>query len=272
VNNFRLDKYLVTVGRFRQFVNYVASASGAPPAGGSGKHTYLNGGQGLVNSGSSGGVAFETGWDATDWNVNIVTGSGAASTWTSNLTGTACYDSPAFATWTASVGSNENLPINCVNWYEAYAFCIWDGGFFPSEAEWEYVAAGGSQQREYPWGSTAPGVINLYAIYGCYNPLGADGTCTGVTNIPAVGSIPAGAGFWGQLDLAGELYEWNVDWLATYVDPCNDCSYLLQTTYRVIRGGYWGGSLAELPPSNRILYSLPATRDTAVGIRCARAP
>jgi formylglycine-generating enzyme required for sulfatase activity len=27
----------------------------------------------------------------------------------------------------------------------------------PSEAEWEYAAAGGNQQREYPWGTMAPG-------------------------------------------------------------------------------------------------------------------
>ena len=47
--------------------------------------------------------------------------------------------------------------MNCVNWFEAYAFCIWDGGFLPSDTEWEYAAAGGSLQREYPWGSTAPG-------------------------------------------------------------------------------------------------------------------
>jgi formylglycine-generating enzyme required for sulfatase activity len=37
---------------------------------------------------------------------------------------------------TSSAGSKENLPINCVNWWESYAFCIWDGGFLPSEAEW----------------------------------------------------------------------------------------------------------------------------------------
>src|SRR6202007_2812018 len=66
-------------------------------------------------------------------------------------------DVPNTATWTTSPGTQENLPMNCVNWYESYAFCIWDGGFLPSEAEWEYAAAGGSQQREYPWGATAPG-------------------------------------------------------------------------------------------------------------------
>src|SRR5208337_5313332 len=69
------------------------------------------------------------------------------------------------STWTPSPGTQENLPVGCVTWYEAYAFCIWDGGFLPSGAEWEYAAAGVSQQREYPWGSTAPGTGNQYAIY-----------------------------------------------------------------------------------------------------------
>jgi formylglycine-generating enzyme required for sulfatase activity len=55
-------------------------------------------------------------------------------------------------TWTASVGGNENLPINGVNWWESYAFCIWDGGFLPSEAEWESAAAGGDQQRKISMG------------------------------------------------------------------------------------------------------------------------
>jgi formylglycine-generating enzyme required for sulfatase activity len=44
----------------------------------------------------------------------------------------------------------ERLPIICVNWCEAYAFCIWDGGFLQSETEWKYAASGGSKQRECP--------------------------------------------------------------------------------------------------------------------------
>ncbi len=46
VSGFRLDKYQVTVGRFRQFV--AASVAGWRPAAGSGKHAHLNGGQGLA--------------------------------------------------------------------------------------------------------------------------------------------------------------------------------------------------------------------------------
>ena len=142
VSGFVLDKYEVTVGRFRQFVAAWNNGAGYAPPAGSGKHTYLNGGQGLANSGSPG--TYEPGWVVAD-DSNIAPTS-------ANL---AC--SPDYATWTTSAGSNENRPINCVNWYEACAFCIWDGGFLPSEAEWEYAAAAGSQQRKFPWGNVAPG-------------------------------------------------------------------------------------------------------------------
>src|SRR5580704_6839465 len=59
-------------------------------------------------------------------------------------------------TWTETAGSSENLPITEAHWYAAYAFCIWDGGFLPSEAEWNYAAAGGSDQRAYPWSPAFP--------------------------------------------------------------------------------------------------------------------
>jgi formylglycine-generating enzyme required for sulfatase activity len=206
VSTFLLDKYLVTVGRFRQFVSAWDDGSGLdggagyePPAG-SGKHVHLNGGLGLaVGPNLGAGQTYEPGWVASD-DGNILPTDG-------NLT---CGGSSSgYATWTdAGAGIDENRPINCVNWYEAYAFCIWDGGFLPSEAEWEYAAAGGSQQRDYPWGSVDPGTApNEYAIYGCH----WSGSCASAVSIAPVGTATKGAGLWGQLDLVGDVYEWALD-------------------------------------------------------------
>src|SRR6201999_4137350 len=101
--------------------------------------------------------------------------------WDTNLT---C--DPTASTWT---GGDDSRPMNCVTWFESYAFCIWDGGFLPSEAEWEYASSGGKDYRLYPWGNTDPGLQNQYAIYGCDFPDGgqpgvdAAGTCNSLTNI-----------------------------------------------------------------------------------------
>jgi sulfatase modifying factor 1 len=250
VSNFRLDKYLVTVGRYRQFA--AAWNSGGMPLAGAGKHGYLKGG-GLATT--AGGV--ETGWDTT-WNTNVRPTN-------ASLTGGSFCDS-AHATWTASAtGGRENLPINCVNWYEAYAFCIWDGGSLPSEAEWEYAAAGGSEQRQYPWGTTAPAAMNQFAIYGA----NYTGNSTGLA---PVGTAAMGAGLWGQLDLAGEIWEWNLDWKNTYANPCTDCVSLTKASFRIVRGDNYGGSLANLMPTVRGGDIAPEGRDSNFGVRCSRAP
>jgi formylglycine-generating enzyme len=257
VTGFRLDKYDVTVGRFRQFVNAWAGGAGYTPPAGSGKHTHLNGGQGLTNSESPG--TFEPGWVASD-NGNIAP----------TNTNLACQ--ATYATWTSTSGNHESLPINCVNWFESYAFCIWDGGFLPSESEWEYAAAGGSQQREYPWGTTAPGTASQYAIYGCYYPSGT-GSCTAVTNIAPVGSATSGAGLWGQLDLAGNMWQWTLDvYNGAYVNPCTDCAYFSSVASGgVLRGGSYPGPAASLVPVIR--NNLPPTdRNANFGFRCARTP
>jgi len=250
VSNFRLDKYLVTVGRYRQFA--AAWTGGWMPAAGAGKHAYLNGG-GLTMT--AGGV--ETGWDTT-WNTNVRPTN-------ASLTGGSYCDS-THATWTTSAtGGRETFPSNCVNWYEAYAFCIWDGGFLPSEAEWEYAAAGGSEQRQYPWGTAAPGTMNQYAIYGSY----FTGNSTGLA---PVGTAAMGAGRWGQLDLAGEIWEWALDWKNTYVNPCVDCVSLTKASYRIVRGDNYGGSVNNLVPTVRGGDIAPEGRDSNFGFRCARAP
>ena len=256
VSSFRLDEYEVTVGRFRQFV--AASAAGWVPSPGAGKHAYLNGGQGLANSGSPG---YEPGWIGSD-TLQLAT---TTADWMALLK---CE--PSFATWTDTPGSHETLPMNCIDWYDAYAFCIWDGGFLPSEAEWEYAAAGGGEQREYPWGSADPGTANLYVITDCDYPLGSTG-CTGFVNIAPVGTAPLGAGRWGQMDLAGNLSEWTVDWQAPYVTPCDDCAFAPNYSYREIRGGNFSPGGDDVSPWTRD-GDKPATRNSFNGARCARPP
>jgi formylglycine-generating enzyme required for sulfatase activity len=271
VSRFRLDKYHVTVGRFRQFVEAWDGGAGFTPPAGSGKHAHLNGGEGLVDVGApaDAGTVYETGWNASD--------SSSIAPTDANL---AC---DPYATWTVDVGSHENLPINCVSWLEAYAFCIWDEGFLPSEAEWGYAAAGGNQQRMYPWGSDDPGTGSKHAIYGCYYPSGPPGFfCSGLSNIAPVGTVPGGAGLFGQLDLAGELRQWTLDWFSGYgpsnadgsVAVCTDCADLTSSYGRVIRGGdYAEDDLTLLAPYRDFFYAGEAgNRDPGVGFRCARSP
>jgi formylglycine-generating enzyme required for sulfatase activity len=181
--------------------------------------------------------------------------------------------------------------MNCVSWLEAYAFCIWDGGFLPSEAEWEYAAAGGSQQRTYPWGSADPGTESQYAIYGCYYPSGGPPgfVCSGISNIAPVGTVPAGAGLFGHLDLAGEVRQWTLDWFASYGPgeddggigqylpgaPCTDCANFTASFGRVVRGGsFLEDEYNLLAPYRDFFYATPPDngRDTGVGFRCARSP
>lgn len=271
ISTFCLDKYDVTVGRFRQFVD-AWNAGWLPPAG-SGKHTHLNGGQGLTNVAADAGAMFEVGWSATD-DINVAPTN-------ENFASCSSFDSPNIVgTWTPSAGNQENLPINCATWAEAYAFCIWDGGFLPSEAEWEYAAVGGNEQREYPWGATDAGTNNLYSIYNCYFDGPGEGCPGGSTlkNIAPVGTAILGAGKWGQLDLVGELSQWALDWWAwSFVDPCNDCAALSPTdkpngdnTYaRVIRGGFFdsGNALPWIRGGDSV-----DDRNYNEGFRCARTP
>ena len=176
----------------------------------------------------------------------------------------------------------ENRPINCVTWYEVYAFCIWDGGFLPSDAEWNYVASGGSDQRVYPWSSppTSETIDCSYANYGGGTFGGLANYCTaGGTN--DVGSeSPKGDGKWGHADLGGNVWEWVLDYGSG--GACTDCADTTvpppfpppspPTTVppRANRGGGLGAgfSLAVSTfndsPSNE--------RDIEQGARCARVP
>ncbi len=250
VSSFQLDRFEVTVGRFRQFVSAVLQ--GWTPAPGSGKHAHLDGGAGL-----NGGT--EPGWDPS-WTGNLAT---TASGWTTNLSCNATYQ-----TWSLSPGF-ETKPINCITWYEAYAFCIWDGGFLPSEAEWNYAASGGSEQRVYPW-SNPPTSSSCDCSYANYDPNSVPCATTGLT---AVGALsPKGDGKWGHADLAGNVWEFVLDWYAPYAVQCTDCADLSGTGSRADRGGGAGSTFASRLLTSFRSGSAPGYRLYDIGVRCARPP
>jgi len=164
--------------------------------------------------------------------------------------------------------------MNCVTWYEAMAFCVWDGGYLATEAEWNYAATGGDQQRAYPWSIPAGSLTPFDGSHASYS----DGTnCMGdglvgcaVTDMVEVGTKPMGDGRWSQSDLAGNVHEWTLDWYATtYASPCMDCAGLTATLSRVVRGGGFDERPSLMRAGARHDRS-PEYRDHDFGFRCAR--
>jgi formylglycine-generating enzyme required for sulfatase activity len=133
---------------------------------------------------------------------------------------------------------------------------------------------GGAQERRYPWGSQDPGTNNEYLIYGHHYANGSSQS-PGVSNIAPVGTAKLGAGAWGQLDLLGDLEEWELDWYRSpLVEPCVDCAYLTQTVDKVTRGGAFFLDLSDsdFNPADREDVAAPTTIDATQGVRCARSP
>jgi formylglycine-generating enzyme required for sulfatase activity len=156
-----------------------------------------------------------------------------------------------------------NYPVVFVSWEQAEAFCRWDHGRLPTEAEWELAARGPApSQRVFPWGDE-PADCSKANMGG---PTG----CLGDTDL--VGRRTAGASFWGAMDMAGNVWEWTADWYdpGYYTSsPDRDPQGPSRGTLKVMRGGCWASGSDSLRVSCR-KAELPGTWAPNVGFRCVR--
>lgn len=97
--------------------------------------------------------------------------------------------------------------------------------------------------------------------------------------LPATGSSnnvgsesPKGDGKYGQADLAGNAWEWTLDWFAPYLSSCVNCSNGAAGGARVLRGGSLIDAASYLLSASRADYFVPTNRSYNNGARCARAP
>jgi formylglycine-generating enzyme required for sulfatase activity len=241
VSAFRLDRYLVSVGRMRAFLNAGQGIRTNPPAPWSGGFPKIP----------------NSGWNPDSNSALLAT--------TADLSAALRCDS--YPSWTPDPAQSDNNPITCVNWYEAMAFCAWDNGWLPTEVQLNYAQEGGNEQRYFPW-SVPAGSTTIDITYANFVDL--PGRPAYVTPVGA--KSPKGDGKWGQTDLVGNVFQLAMDvWNSPYtLTTCADCAYLGNlTTARVLRGGSWNqGTVNNAARS----YQDATTRWDQAGFRCAHLP
>lgn len=127
---------------------------------------------------------------------------------------------PGVCTWSATPRGREDYPLSCVTWDTARAFCAFEGGDLPTEAQWEWtaVAAGRTRKVTYPWGDEPPTCAR--AVYG----RGVlDATCAPAESdegLPPASTPNGDVTALGVRNLAGSVAEHVRDSFAPFGDPC----------------------------------------------------
>ena len=149
------------------------------------------------------------------------------------------------AQWKAVMGDNpsyfkgDNLPVECVSWFDAVEFCkklseISGKNYrLATEAEWEYSCRAGTNTPFYFGETITPDLVNYD---GASPPYGSAplGVYRGKTT--DVGSFPPNA--FGLYDMHGNLWEWTCsEYHHKYQADKNFCNN--KASLLVLRGGSW---------------------------------
>jgi formylglycine-generating enzyme required for sulfatase activity len=192
-------------------------------------------------------------------------------------------DSSVTGSWPQAALLKPNFPVVGVNWDDASAFCRWlslrtgERYTLPTEAQWQYTACGG-QDRQYPWSVTGDSEEPADTL----NPgplantlMGGDG----YTYTAPVDVFTAGASAFGPLNMAGNVWEWCLDWYdpdyyradyETWVDP-QGTLIPDHFVFKVVRGGSWFESISQAGCAHRSALS-PENKELNIGFRVVRLP
>jgi formylglycine-generating enzyme len=238
ISTFYLDRFETTLGRFANFLKgYPANI----PAAGAGKNP---------------SNAADTGWTG-QFRLEL------AAVFPDAATASARIQEARGTIGLANPG-NPNEPVTAIPWAAAIAFCIWDGGRLPTEAEWNYAAAGGSEQRVFPW-SSPPSDVTIGPTYAHVAPATP-------FLLLSVGSLsPTGDSRYGQADMTGNAWEWTLgpSGGVPYTVPCKDCVQYPPSSVASLRGGSYREDYTFALNAHRE-QSGSSSRNASFGFRCAR--
>ena len=174
----------------------------------------------------------------------------------------------------------DNVPVVQLEPADAEAFCRWDGGRLPTEAEWEHAARGRAAGQQYTWGNTplplpraSPYANGPDARLHQRIPSWAyiAGYDDGYATLAPVGRFDPNLN--GLFDMSGNVYEWTADGFdstAYAVGERIDPRVVGDTATRVVRGGTWGYPPRHLRISFRGFFPSRDFWTATLGFRCAR--